>query len=132
MRIVTKRGDKGTTGTLDGRRVSKGSEEIEFIGALDELQSFLGLIENNYEIDEIQYDLYKIMGNKEVEVERLDGYIANLTVPVIDRFIIPKGITHVARAVCRRAERCAVRIGHNSIAYLNRLSDYLYILTFNN
>ena len=132
MKIVTKRGDKGSTGTLDGRRVSKGSDEIEFIGALDELQSFLGVIPRTHEIEEIQYDIYKIMANEDVPVERLDGYIAKLTVPDIKHFIIPTGFTHVCRAVCRRCERIAVHVDSPCIAYLNRLSDYLYILTFNN
>ena len=133
MRVVTKRGDKGMTGTLSGDRVSKGSDEIEFVGAIDELQSFLGIIktDKSYEIEEIQYDLYKIMANTDVDVEKLDGFIANLTVPNITEFILPKGFTHVARAVCRRCERIAVRIDHPSVPYLNRLSDYLYILTFN-
>ena len=132
--IVTKRGDKGTTGTLDGRRVSKASDEIEFVGALDELQSFLGLIKNVYEITEIQFDLYKIMGNQDVDVERLDGYIANLTIPNLDKFVLPTGYIHVARSVCRRAERVAVSSGRteSDIKFLNRLSDYLYILSFNN
>ena len=129
--IVTKRGDKGTTGTLDGRRVSKASEEIEFVGALDELQSYLGLIKNVYEIEEIQFDLYKIMGNQDVDVEKIDGYISNLTVPRLDSFVLPKGHVHVARSICRRAERRGVAVGSKAVDYLNRLSDYLFILTFN-
>ena len=133
MRIVTKRGDNGTTGTLSGDRVSKASPEIEFIGAVDELQSYLGLIKTSksYEIEEIQYDLYKIMGNQEVDVERLDGYIKDLNIPNITKFILPKGHVHVARAICRRAERRAVELNSASVQYLNRLSDYLYILSFN-
>lgn len=131
MKIVTKRGDKGMTGTLDGTRVSKSSDEIEFVGALDELQSFLGIMPQDYKIEEIQYDLYKIMANQDVAVERLDGYINDLTIPDIKQFILPRGWTHVCRAVCRRCERIAVRINHPSMAYLNRLSDYLYILNFN-
>ena len=131
MRIVTKRGDKGTTRTLSGGMVSKSSREIEFVGVLDELQSFLGIIENRtHEIEEIQYDLYKIMGNERVEVERIDGYIKSLVIPDLTGFVLPKGYTHVARAVCRRAERVAVELEHPSVQYLNRLSDYLYILTF--
>ena len=119
------------TGTLTGARVSKSSDEIEFVGALDELQSFLGILPKRYEIEEIQYDLYKIMANENVPVERLDGYILNLTVPDIKHFLIPTGWLHVCRAVCRRVERIAVRIDHPSMTYLNRLSDYLYLLNFN-
>ena len=130
MRVVTKRGDKGMTGTLGGARVSKASDEIEFVGVIDELQSFLGILPRTHEIEEIQYDLYKVMANEDVEVERLDGYISELTVPDISNFVLPTGWIHVVRAVCRRAERNAVRIDHGSIKYLNRLSDYLYILTF--
>lgn len=129
--IVTKRGDKGKTGTLDGRRVSKCSDEMEFMGTLDELQSFLGLIEHET-IDEIQRELYTIMGGGTVMVTRLDGLISDLRSPVLDGFILPKSTTHVARAVCRRAERCAVRIQRmGAVPYLNRLSDYLFILSFN-
>ena len=131
MKVVTKRGDKGMTGTLDGARVSKSSEEIEFVGVIDELQSFLGLIENVWEIEEIQYDLYKVMANQPVDVERIDGYIGKLNIPDLKEFVIPKGHIHVARAVCRRAERQAVKLGHACVPYLNRLSDYLFILTFN-
>ena len=130
MRVVTKRGDKGMTGTLGGARVSKASDEIEFVGVIDELQSFLGILPRTHEIEEIQYDLYKVMANEDVEVERLDGYISELTVPDISNFVLPTGWIHVVRAVCRRAERNAVRINHRSVKYLNRLSDYLYILTF--
>ena len=130
MRVVTKRGDKGMTGTLGGARVSKASDEIEFVGVIDELQSFLGILPRTHEIEEIQYDLYKVMANENVEVERLDGYISELTVPDISNFVLPTGWIHVVRAVCRRAERNAVRINHRSVKYLNRLSDYLYILTF--
>ena len=119
------------TRTLDGSKISKSSQEIEFIGALDELQSFLGLIENVYEIEEIQYDLYKIMAGEKVDVERIEGYINSLSIPDIDHFIIPRGIVHVARSVCRRAERRAVEVYSENVAYLNRLSDYLYILSFN-
>ena len=129
--IVTKRGDKGETGTLDGRRVSKASYEIEFVGVIDELQAWLGMIPQKWEIDEIQYDLYKIMGNQDVEVERLDGYIKELDIPKLNGFVLPKGPIHVARTVCRRAERLAVKLVHPSVSYLNRLSDYLFILTFN-
>ena len=133
MRVVTKRGDDGTTSTLNGVRVSKSSDIIEFVGAVDELQSFLGVIktDKSYEIEEIQYDLYKVMAHQDVDVEKLDGFITNLTVPDIREFVLPKGFIHVARTVCRRAERIAVRIDHPSVAYLNRLSDYLYILNFN-
>lgn len=131
MKIITKRGDEGFTSTADCRRVSKASDEIEFVGSLDELQSFLGILTPTYEIEEIQYDLYKIMANQDVEVERLDGYIAKLTMPDIKHFVLPNGWYHVVRAICRRCERVAVRIEHPSVKYLNRLSDYLYILTFN-
>ena len=109
----------------------KTRNEIEFVGALEELQAFLGVIPRTYEIEEIQYDIHKIMANEDVPVERLDGYIAKLSMPVLEHVHIPTGFTHVCRAVCRRCERIAVRIDSPCIAYLNRLSDYLYILTFN-
>ena len=131
MRIVTKRGDKGMTGNLKGDRIPKNSDEIEFVGALDELQSFLGILESTHEIQEIQYDIYNIMGFNNVEVSKIDGYILKLDIPIINKFIIPTGWIHVCRAVARRAERRAVGISPNAVQYLNRLSDYLYILSFN-
>ena len=105
---------------------------MEFLGTVDEQQSLLGLIEDSPEIQEIQYDLYEIMANRTVDVERIDGYISNYTMPNINSFILPRGIIHVIRCVARRAERRAVSAGMTeAIPYLNRLSDYLYILTFN-
>ena len=131
MKIVTKKGDKGKTRNINGSKIWKSSKEIEFVGAVDELQSFLGLLEPSDEIKNIQWDLYLIMGNKKVNVEDLDDYISMMKIPEINKFILPTGMWHVCRTVCRRAERRAVRIGHSSVPYLNRLSDYLYIKSFN-
>ena len=134
MKIVTKRGDKGKTSNLKGERISKDSAEVQFLGDLDELQSFLGIIKegkNSIEIEEIQFQIYHIMSGDPGDVELLDGYIKSLTIPDIKYFILPSGWIHVCRTVARRAERSAVAIQHPSIQFLNRLSDYLYILSFN-
>ena len=129
MRVVTKRGDKGMTSTLDGRRVSKASNEIEFVGTIDELQSFLGILPRTDEIEEIQRELYKIMAGEAGDVSIIDSYIESMHVPNITSFVIPTGWTHVCRTVCRRAERISVICERDASRFLNRLSDYLYILT---
>ena len=131
MKIVTKKGDDGTTGTLHGTRISKSSDQMEYMGTLDELQSFLGLIEDNEDIKEIQDDLYRIMCGELLGPGYIDLLISKLTIPDLENIVIPSGPIHVARAVCRRAERRAVQVQSENTAYLNRLGDYLFILNFN-
>ena len=119
MRISTKLGDKGTTQVLELGRVSKDHPMVEYLGTVDELQSVLGMIED-VDIDRIQEELYELMCG-----EIVSCYWMDTDIPKQTEFILPKGIWHVARTVCRRAERRAVEAGVNCI-YLNRLSDLLY------
>jgi len=143
-KIYTKRGDAGET-YLRGNRVSKDSLRVIAIGEIDELSSVIGLCKSEGdELDLIQKDLFAIgtllSSNKEIklgsrikELERgVDAYSEKL--PKLDNFILPKGCLHVARAVCRRAERAVVSLSKEEpvpgevLAYLNRLSDFLFTL----
>jgi cob(I)alamin adenosyltransferase len=144
MSIYTKTGDKGETGTFAGKRVPKSSKLIKTIGAIDELNSFLGIIGG---LTEIQSNLFTInailTGAKlklsedstkklEKEIDEIEGKL-----PVQKNFIIYGGTKKAtqlffARALCRRAERELVQleIGNWKLEiekYINRLSDYLFI-----
>lgn len=164
MKIYTKGGDKGQTSLLGGSRVPKYHARIESYGTVDELNSFLGLLrdqEINSDIKsfiiDIQNNLMIISGILAAESEnfvhslpkleeesitmlekQID--IINEKVPPLRSFILPGGhpivsICHVSRSVCRRAERCLVKLSENSsvdemlIKYINRLSDYLFVLS---
>ena len=125
MKISTKRGD-------DGKSQSPLSNDavFEYLGTVDELQSILGVIDitdedTQRQVDWIQDDLYKLMCFKEVE----PWFDTHLTT-VITEFVLPKGYWHLARTVCRRAERRGVAVGLD-ITYLNRLSDFLYKIALN-
>lgn len=163
MKIYTKTGDKGTTALYGGQRLSKGELRIEAYGTVDELNSFLGLVATYFEEKEytdlmqgIQSRLFDIgthlaaePGKKnlilpeipEASITLLEQYIdkMNEKLPELKFFILPGGnkaaaVCHVARTVCRRAERCVVRLSENDkiepilIQYLNRLSDFLFVL----
>ncbi len=144
MAIYTKTGDKGKTGTFSGRRISKSSKLINTIGAIDELNSFLGIIGG---LTEIQRNLFTInailTGAKlkfpsdattklERSIDKWEG-----TLPVLKNFIIYSGTKKAARvfyarALCRRAERVLVPLilpdsKSEILVYLNRLSDYLFM-----
>ncbi|MDB5226920.1 MAG: cob(I)yrinic acid a,c-diamide adenosyltransferase [Bacteroidota bacterium] len=163
MKIYTKTGDKGTTALYGGKRLSKGELRIEAYGTVDELNSFLGLVAANLQEKEysdlftdIQSRLFDIgthlaaePGKKnlilpeiaEEKITILEQYIdkMNEALPELKFFILPGGnnasaFCHVARTVCRRAERCVVRLSETEtiepiiIQYLNRLSDFLFVL----
>lgn len=157
-KIYTRTGDKGTTGLGDGSRTGKDSPRIEAIGAVDELNSCLGiLLSENLEssvrnhLESIQHDLFDLGGElsipghasmTEAQVKRLENFLDeyNSTLPPLKEFILPGGaraasLAHLARTVCRRAERCLVKLSHSekvpplSIQYLNRLSDLLFVLS---
>jgi cob(I)alamin adenosyltransferase len=157
-RIYTRTGDDGSTGTADGRRVAKDSALIEAIGTLDELNCHLGLLlawdmpdEEAAVLRRVQHWLFNIgaetggSGNHRLppqataELEAaLDRY--NSPLPPLKEFILPGGsraaaICHVARTVCRRAERRLLswlsgNPGANPelLKFLNRLSDLLFVL----
>lgn len=158
---MTRTGDDGTTGLADGSRVSKTDARITAIGAVDELNSQIGLLrteacppEVDADLSAIQHDLFDLGGElclpgiqpgrqglPEAAVSRLDARLEyyNAGLPPLAEFILPGGgraaaLAHVARTVCRRAERdvvalaVAAEIGRTPRLYLNRLSDLLFVL----
>ncbi|AKD03396.1 cob(I)yrinic acid a,c-diamide adenosyltransferase [Pontibacter korlensis] len=164
MKIYTKTGDKGTTSLIGGTRVAKSHLRIEAYGTIDELNSYIGLVRdqevNKGRLDilkEIQDRLFTIGAtlatdpDKNVKMatpdlheeditlleQEIDKYTAE--VPPLRAFVLPGGhqsvsFCHLARCVCRRAERLAISLQEVSpvddlvIKYLNRLSDYLFAL----
>lgn len=164
MKIYTKTGDSGETSLLGGQRVKKSDIQIESYGTVDELNSWIGLIRDQNmdetyknQLIEIQDRLFTIgsllasqlKGTKmklpeigESDIEYLESSIdvMNEALPEMKSFVLPGGHTtvsysHIARCVCRRAERLVVAlkdIGFENeivLIYLNRLSDYLFVLS---
>jgi len=163
MKIYTRTGDTGQTDLAGGRRVAKDAAEMEFIGTLDELNSLLGMgrAERLPEpldavLHRIQAELF-VLGAEAIgtgprqesstltdqDVRRLetDGDRLDAGLPPLATFVLPGGSTagavlHLARSVCRRAERRLVTLlGQRAdavcpagLAYLNRLSDLLFVL----
>ncbi|MBU6504441.1 MAG: cob(I)yrinic acid a,c-diamide adenosyltransferase [Betaproteobacteria bacterium] len=156
-RIYTRTGDDGSTGLGDGTRVAKDHLRVEAMGDVDELNSVLGLLLTDTLPDDtrallvrIQHDLFDlgaelcIPGHRvipERRAEELEQAIDhhNESLPPLKEFILPGGsrsaaLCHLARAVCRRAERRLVSLhGHEPLApaalrYLNRLSDLLFVM----
>ena len=156
-KIYTRTGDQGQTGLADGTRVSKDSLRIEVIGEVDELNSHIGVVMSHPVpetvaacLEEIQHDLFHIggelatPGRESVTAEDvsalekiLDGF--NSRLPPLKEFVLPGGgpaasACHVARAVCRRAERHLVTLAREEfvntelLRYVNRLSDLLFVL----
>lgn len=146
MSIVTKSGDQGETSLYSGERVKKTEPRIEAVGALDELSSHLA----GLELEDIQENLFLIgslVADTRTQADQsvLDEAIGKLEeniyaleaeLPPLKNFILPGGHplaaqAHRARAICRRAERrtCEVTpLPANVYKYLNRLSDYLFVL----
>jgi cob(I)alamin adenosyltransferase len=156
-KIVTRTGDDGTTGLGDGSRVAKDSPRIDAIGAVDELNSSLGVLLAETLPDDIaarltaiQHDLFDLGGELSVpgysavsdaHVARLEDTVAhyNAGLPPLKEFVLPGGcraaaLAHVSRTLCRRAERAVVRLAAAEAVneplrrYLNRLSDVLFVL----
>ena len=156
-KIATRTGDKGETGLGDGTRVAKDSARIEVLGDIDELNSMLGVLlaeklpaKLAAELRQIQQGLFDlggevcIPGHRMVTADHvrfldrlLDAYNGRL--PPLKEFILPGGtrsaaLAHLARTVCRRAERRLVALGRAerveapALQYLNRLSDLLFVL----
>jgi cob(I)alamin adenosyltransferase len=157
-KIVTRTGDAGTTGLGDGSRVAKDAPRIEAIGSVDELNSALGVLLSEALPDAIahclttvQHDLFDLGGElsipgyatvTDVHVTRVEEAIDVFNAPLapLKEFILPGGsraasLAHVARTVCRRAERSLIRlaaeepVSATSRIYLNRLSDLLFVLS---
>jgi len=142
-KIYTKTGDKGTTGTFLGR-VAKSELLPEVLGTIDELNSAIGLSRYKTPVDaelrRIQKNLLTIGSSlsgsglkiSPVETKNLEKLIDKLTreLPKLSNFIYSVGSLHLARAICRRAERKVVELGtdKNILKYLNRLSDALFTL----
>lgn len=164
FKIYTKTGDKGQTGLIGGTRIAKFDIRIEAYGTVDELNSHIGLIrdqdlqeQTKTILIEIQDRLFTIGSllaadpekNKmtlpqisESDIELLEKEIdaMNEYLPEMKFFVLPGGHTtisfcHIARCVCRRAERCVLRLNEEAevnelvYKYLNRLSDYLFVLS---
>lgn len=164
MKIYTKTGDKGQTSLIGGTRVPKHHLRIESYGTVDELNSYIGLIRDQQVsehqqnlLKEIQDRLFTIgsalasdpekskmkipdLHQEDIELleKEIDTMIADL--PELRHFILPGGsnavsFCHLARCVCRRAERICVHLSEDSfvdekvMVYLNRLSDYLFVLS---
>lgn len=165
FKIYTKTGDKGGTSLIGGVRVSKSHIRIESYGTVDELNSFIGMVNDlagnaqiNEWLHEIQDRLFTVGSvlatnpDKEVKMKLPDLHDADVTwleqridemnevLPEMRSFILPGGnlassTCHVARCVCRRAERICVHMQETNevipaliIQYLNRLSDFLFVL----
>ena len=152
IKIYTKTGDDGTTSLIGGTKVPKSHLRIEAYGTVDELNSYIGLcrdlltddqgkntllevqdrlftIGSSLACDPIKEPKMRIPDLKETDVELLEKEIdrMNEIVPAMKNFILPGGHTtlsqlHIARCVCRRAEAIIIK-------YLNRLSDYLFVLS---
>ncbi|MBT8326923.1 MAG: cob(I)yrinic acid a,c-diamide adenosyltransferase [Bacteroidia bacterium] len=159
MKIYTKTGDKGETSLLGGTRVSKANQKLEAYGTVDELNSHVGMVaslNDNHKtfLQNIQHRLFNIGSllatEKEVsfelpsikieDIEVLEQEIDKLNenLPTLKNFILPGGSSssaqaHIARCVCRRAERRVVALQNENytilVQYLNRLSDYLFVLS---
>jgi cob(I)alamin adenosyltransferase len=155
-KITTRTGDRGETGLGDGSRVPKSSPRVRALGDVDELNSALGLViaeEPPADVAEalaqIQHDLFDLGGEvsipghsmlREAQIERLEARIEewNGELAPLKEFILPGGTraaaaAHLARAICRRAERSVVELSETekvsdaALRYLNRLSDLLFI-----
>ncbi len=165
MKIYTKKGDSGTTSLLGGTRVPKHHLRIEAYGTVDELNSYIGLVRDTVAnathqsvLLEVQDRLFTLGSHLaldpahvgkmklpevleedvvflENEMDRMEALL-----PEMKNFVLPGGHvavshTHVARCICRRAERCVTALHEQEpqpaivVRYLNRLSDYLFVLS---
>jgi len=156
-KIYTRTGDDGTTGLGDGSRVDKDNLRVEAYGTVDELNSHIGAIlayslpdAVRICLETIQHKLFELGGElsmpghnmlQQHHVDYLESQLDkfNETLPFLKEFILPAGglatsQCHIARTVCRRAERRTCSLQHESevnpsaIAYLNRLSDLLFVI----
>jgi len=163
MKVYTKTGDKGDTSLIGGTRVKKSHERIHAYGTVDELNSFIGLLRDNIEDSKLRDDLLEIQDrlftlgselastpdskmklpklyNSDIEFLEISIDSMNDNLPEMRSFVMPGGhqtvsLCHIARTVCRRAERWTVEIKQEDLVdalipiYLNRLSDYFFVLS---
>jgi len=156
-KIYTRTGDNGSTSLGDGTRIGKDSLRIEVIGEIDELNSSIGILlaenlppEVRACLTDMQHDLFDLGGElcmpghvaiTQGQVERLEKTLDsfNTDLPPLKEFILPGGsrsasLAHLARTVCRRAERSLVKLSKSekvselSRNYINRLSDLLFVI----
>ena len=156
-KIYTRTGDAGTTGLADGSRVAKDAARVEALGTVDELNSVIGLLlcedipaEACACLSDVQHDLFDLGGELSVpghtiisaaHCKRLENALDafNADLPALKDFILPGGsraasLAHLARTVCRRAERTLVTLAQSEqvapplLQYLNRLSDLMFVL----
>ena len=163
MKIYTKTGDKGLTSLIGGTRVPKYHFRIEAYGTVDELNSYIGLIRDQ-DISKVHKNILKDIQDRlftigsllasdpekskmklpqikqgDIDVLEQEMDRMNESLPELKNFILPGGHTivsycHIARCICRRAERLSVHVSESSpvdqysLIYLNRLSDYLFML----
>lgn len=164
MKIYTKKGDNGSTQLIGGTRIKKNNERIDSYGTVDELNSYIGLLRDNISNNDIKKELILIQDRlftigallasdpdkkgmnlpliNEENITFLENSIdkMNEELPKMTHFILPGGhntvsFCHIARCICRRAERLTVGLNEKTlqrdiiIKYLNRLSDYLFVLS---
>ncbi|GLQ50690.1 cob(I)yrinic acid a,c-diamide adenosyltransferase [Dyella flava] len=157
-KIYTRTGDDGTTGLGDGSRVPKDSLRVEAYGTVDELNSTIGMVLASDNVDDavretlvqVQHELFDLGGElcipgmamiEDADITRLENSLDsfNEPLPPLKDFILPGGgmaasCCHLARTVCRRAERQVIALGRQeeirpqAQRYLNRLSDLLFVL----
>src|ERR1051325_10794780 len=156
-RIYTRTGDNGTTGLGDGARVNKDSLRVEAMGDVDELNAIIGIMLTEplsetivQTLTRVQHDLFDLGGEicipgyemvKAERVDALENILDALNEPLepLKEFILPGGTRaaaycHLARTVCRRAERQLIKLNREeavtaiSLQYLNRLSDLLFVM----
>lgn len=156
-KIYTRTGDDGTTGLATGERVDKCDPRVEAVGEVDETNSVLGLLlaepelpaELRASLTRVQNELFEVgaglslpayrkIGAAEIDRLEIELDALNVALPPLTEFVLPGGsrtaaLCHLARAVCRRAERKAwaaakvADVDADALRYLNRLSDLLFV-----
>ncbi len=166
FKIYTRSGDQGMTSLIGGKRVTKADLQVEAYGSIDEAKSYIALLKDMIEMEEIKNELTQIIVNlfvaesivaavtteaalrmpqlKESDIDALEKSIDRMDeeLPALTAFVLPGGhpinsYSHIARTVCRRAERDVLRLWnsqpelYNPLVekFLNRLSDYLFTLS---
>jgi cob(I)alamin adenosyltransferase len=162
MKIYTKTGDQGKTSLVGGTRLSKSEDKIEAYGSVDELNAWIGVLRDHTTnpeqiarwqfIQDRLFTIGSILASepeqtkrmipdlRESDVQNLEVWMDEMDLPPLRAFVLPGGnvpasFAHVARTVCRRAERMVIRLIAQEemnplvIPYLNRLSDYLFMVS---
>lgn len=157
-KVYTRKGDNGTTSLLSGKRVSKLFPEIKAVGALDELNSFIGLLRSEWMVDEFEEIQWNLFNAGSMMINDNDTPLTEVTLddsktlenlmdrmseelPELKNFILPKGsrsvsLAHICRTIARKTEiavlECQTMTNfekmHPITKYLNRLSDYFFVL----